>query len=78
MLKFSVIVPVYNVKKYLCSCIDSILNQNIPPEEYEIILSDDGSTDGSREICEEYKGRFPILFYLFRSIWECPRQGTAV
>ncbi|MDE6874903.1 MAG: glycosyltransferase [Lachnospiraceae bacterium] len=64
MLKFSVIVPVYNVKKYLCSCIDSILNQNIPPEEYEIILSDDGSTDGSREICEEYKGRFSNIILL--------------
>ncbi|MDE7327299.1 MAG: glycosyltransferase [Lachnospiraceae bacterium] len=64
MLKFSVIVPVYNVEKYLRTCVDSILCQNIPAEEYEVILINDGSTDNSGVICEEYEKRFPniILF----------------
>lgn len=48
----SVIVPVYNVKPYLDRCIGSLLSQSYP--ELEIILVDDGSTDGSDEICEGY------------------------
>ena len=48
----SIIVPVYNTSKYLRRCIDSIIVQSL--EEIEIILVDDGSTDGSYNICEEY------------------------
>lgn len=48
----SIIIPVYNVKNYLNKCIDSILNQSY--KDFEIILVDDGSTDGSGEICDEY------------------------
>ncbi len=48
----SVIVPVYNVKDYLCLCLDGLLEQTY--EDLEIILVDDGSTDGSGEICEQY------------------------
>ena len=42
----SFIVPVYNVEDYLSECVDSLLNQDVPSELYEIILYDDGSTDG--------------------------------
>lgn len=48
----SVIVPVYNVEKYLRQCLDSIVNQTL--QEIEIILIDDGSTDSSGSICDEY------------------------
>lgn len=53
-LKLSVIVPVYNVEKYLCKCVDSLLNQDLLVEEYEIILVDDGSHDRCGLICDEY------------------------
>ena len=50
--KISVIVPVYNVEAYVGECIDSILKQTY--ENLEIILVDDGSTDSSGRICDEY------------------------
>lgn len=51
-MKFSIIVPVYNVEKYLSQCIDSLLEQTFT--SFEIILIDDGSTDKSPLICDEY------------------------
>ena len=49
----SVIVPIYNVKDYLIPCIESIINQTFT--DLEIILVDDGSTDGCSEICDKYQ-----------------------
>lgn len=46
-LKVSVIVPVYNPGGYIEACVDSILGQSMPPDEYEAIFVDDGSTDGT-------------------------------
>lgn len=51
--QFSVIVPFYNAEKHIKKCIDSLLNQNEPI--YELILVNDGSTDGSMEICKKYE-----------------------
>lgn len=48
----SIIVPIYNVEKYLPKCIESILNQNF--KEFELILINDGSTDNSGKICDLY------------------------
>ena len=53
-LKLSVIVPIYNVENYLHKCIDSLLQQDLSADEYEIILVDDGSPDRCGEICDEY------------------------
>ena len=50
---FSIIIPVYNAEQYLRQCIDSILDQKY--KDIELILVDDGSTDNSKNICEEYK-----------------------
>ena len=52
-VKISVIVPIYNVEKYLKKCLDSIVNQTF--KEFELILVNDGSTDNSEIICEEYR-----------------------
>ena len=52
MIKLSFIVPVYNVELYLCKCVDSLLAQDY--DDYEIILVDDGSSDESGVICDEY------------------------
>lgn len=51
----SVVVPIYNVEKYICECIDSILKQTY--EYLEIILVDDGSPDNCSKICDEYARR---------------------
>ncbi len=56
---FSVIIPIYNVDKYLAECIDSVLVQNY--QDYEVILVDDGATDGSGNICDEYKNKYPQI-----------------
>ena len=50
--KISVIVPVYNVEKYLHRCVDSILSQTFT--DFELLLIDDGSKDKSGVICDEY------------------------
>lgn len=52
MIKLSIIVPIYNVAPYLRKCVDSLLAQDY--DNYEIILVDDGSTDDSPQICDEY------------------------
>lgn len=52
MVTFSIIVPVYNVERYLSKCILSILNQSF--SDYELILVDDGSTDNSSSICDYF------------------------
>ena len=51
----SVIVPVYNVEKYLRRCVDSILGQTY--SDFELLLVDDGSPDGCPQICDEYAAR---------------------
>lgn len=51
----SVIVAVYNIEEYLPRCIESIMHQTY--RKLEIILVDDGSTDGSGDICDEYAGK---------------------
>lgn len=54
MIKLSIIVPIYGVEQYLRKCVDSLLTQDIPSSEYEIILVDDGSPDACPQICDSY------------------------
>lgn len=55
MPKVSIVVPIYQVEKYLRTCIDSVLAQSYT--DYQLILVDDGSTDHSPQICDEYAQR---------------------
>lgn len=59
--KVSVIIPVYNVEKYIERCLDSVVNQTL--EDIQIILVNDGSADRSGEICRDYAARFSNIVY---------------
>lgn len=53
-MKISVIVPAYNSQRFIDKCIEALLNQTIKPENYEVIIVDDGSTDGTGDIVKGY------------------------
>ena len=57
-MKLSIVVPIYKVESYLRKCIDSLLNQDLSAEDYEIILVDDGSPDQCGAICDEYASKY--------------------
>ncbi len=59
MNKISVIVPVYNTKRYLCRCVDGLLCQSY--SDIEILLVENGSTDGCRELCDQYANKYPQI-----------------
>lgn len=61
---FSIIIPVYNVEKYLTECISSILKQTY--KNYEVILIDDGSTDSSGKICDYYENLYDNFFVVHK------------
>lgn len=54
----SIIIPIYNVEKYVGICLDSVLEQDIKHDEYEIICINDGSTDGSLQILQNYAAKY--------------------
>ncbi|MBQ9880336.1 MAG: glycosyltransferase family 2 protein [Clostridia bacterium] len=59
MAEVSIIVPVYNVEEYLRRCIESIIGQTF--RDFDLILVDDGSTDASGLICDEYTEKYPFV-----------------
>lgn len=67
MIKISIIVPVYNVEKYLNRCVDSLLNQDIDKNQYEIILIDDGSPDRSGIMCDEYSQKYSNIHVVHKT-----------
>lgn len=60
-MRYSVIVPVYNAEATLRRCLDSLADQNF--DDYELLLINDGSTDGSDAICREYAAAYPQIRY---------------
>ena len=71
-IKVSVIVPVYNVEKYLEECVDSLIGQTL--KEIEILLIDDGSTDSSGDICDRYAQQYDNIHVIHK---ENEGQGKA-
>ena len=62
MIKLSIVIPVYNVEKYLAKCLDSVIYPDL--DGYEVIVVNDGSTDGSGAIAAEYAAHYPGLLRL--------------
>lgn len=74
---FSIVVPVYNVEKYLRECLESILNQTFT--DFELILVDDGSKDSSPLICDEYAqkdGRIKVIHKQNGGLSDARNVGT--
>lgn len=71
MTSLCVIVPIYNVEPYLEECLDSLLHQEI--DDYEVILVNDGSTDGSQRSIDRYVAAYPRIF---RAVWQ-ENQGLS-
>ena len=67
-MKFSVLVPVYNVEKYLEDCLQSVIGQTY--KDFEVILADDGSTDSSPAICDSYAEKYPFI-----KVFHKPNEG---
>lgn len=61
-VQITVCVPVYNVEGYLRECLDSIFSQDY--DCFDVVMVDDGSTDGSGAICDEYASRYPQLAFV--------------
>ena len=63
---FSIVIPVYNVEKYLVECLDSIVKQAVKlSDDVEILLINDGSKDASGSICEKYAVQYPVIIRYF-------------
>lgn len=60
-LRLSIIIPFYNVELYIAQCLDSVYQQDIPEDEYEVICVNDASPDHSRDIVLEYQKRHSNL-----------------
>ena len=58
MYKISIIMPIFNVEKYLKRALNSIINQTMDFRDIEVIMVDDCSTDNSRKIIEEYSNKY--------------------
>lgn len=68
IMLFSIIVPVYNVEKYLDECIQSIISQNeFINGNCELVLVDDGSTDNSGVICDKYQEKYPNTITVYHN-----------
>lgn len=64
-LKVSIVIPCYNVDKYIDECLNSVLNQTY--SNLEVVVIDDGSNDGTRRILEEYQNRYRNIKLLLQN-----------
>lgn len=76
MIRFSILMPVYNREKYVCQAIDSVLAQTFT--SYELIVVDDGSTDGTPELLKSYGNRIQLIRQQNRGPEVARNTGAAV
>ena len=57
-MKLSIIIPVYNAEQYLKKCLESVFQQNLKLEDFEVICINDGSTDKTQQILEEFQKKY--------------------
>lgn len=72
---FSVVIPSFGQARYLEETIKSVLSQNIDPESYEVIVVDDGSTDGSFEIAKKYSPRIQVIHQVNKGLASARNTG---
>lgn len=65
MVKVSIVIPVYNAEKYIDRCVDCLLNQTL--KDIEVIFVDDGSTDNSGLLLEQWCNKVPDIFQVIHS-----------
>ena len=69
----SIIIPMYNCEQYIAQCLDSILTSDLPKDDYEVIIVNDGSKDRGPEIAQDYCKKYDNLIYLTQE-----NQGQSV
>lgn len=57
----SIVIPVYNLENYIGRCLDSLMEQDLNPSQYEVICINDGSKDGTGDILEQYHSKYPNI-----------------
>lgn len=67
-MKISIVIPVYNSEDLISECLDSLVNQTMPKEDYEIICVDDKSTDSSLDILNRYKKKYDNIVVVERIV----------
>jgi glycosyltransferase involved in cell wall biosynthesis len=72
-MKVSIIIPVFKVEDYLAACLDSILAQGFGPDEFEVIIINDGSPDNSKAIALDYTSKHPNFIFIDQE-----NQGVSV
>ena len=75
-MKFSIIVPIYNIEEYLPKCLESITNQT--HKDFEVLLVDDGSPDNSAQICKEYEAKDSRFKHLKKKMVDFQMQEIMV
>ena len=83
-VKISVIIPIYNVEKFVGKCIESVLNQTL--DEIEIFAVDDGSPDNSGKICDDYAKKDKRLIVIHKKMvvhqkqemWQLKKQKVNI
>ena len=60
-MKLSIVLPIYNTESYLVRCLDSVFNQDLSEDDYELIAINDGSTDSSLSILKDYESKHKNL-----------------